>query len=176
MSPISTAAHPTRRRVSRVAAGAVALSLVGAGVLGVAPAQAAEPGGQGTADSLFPNVGNTGYEVEHYDIDLAYDHATTAIEATTEITATATVELSSFSLDLEGLTVGSVLVDGVPAAFSRIADLPSTTHKLVVTPATPVSGTFTTVVEYSGVPTRHTDPDGSYEGWVATADGATAVS
>lgn len=176
MSPISTAAHPTRHRAARIAAGAVALSLVGVGVLATAPAQAAEAGGQGTADSLFPNVGNTGYDVQHYDIDLAYDHATKAIAATTEITATASVELSSFSLDLEGLTVASVTVDGVAATFSRIADLPSTTHKLIVTPATPVTGTFTTVVEYSGVPTRHTDPDGSYEGWVATADGATAVS
>ncbi|TXK09503.1 M1 family metallopeptidase [Microbacterium hatanonis] len=176
MSPISTAAHPTRRRASRFAAGAVALSLVGAGALGAAPAHAAEPGGQGTADSLFPNVGNTGYDVQHYDIDLAYDHATTAIAATAEITAEADVELSSFSLDLEGLTVGSVTIDGAAATFSRVSDLPSTTHKLIVTPAAPVTGTFTTVVEYSGVPTRHTDPDGSYEGWVATADGATAVS
>jgi hypothetical protein len=159
-----------------MAAGVVALSIAGAGAFVAAPAHAAEPGGQGTGDSLFPNVGNTGYDVGHYDIDLAYDHDTGAIDATAEIAATATVELSSFSLDLEGLDVDAVLVNGVPAAFTRVVDADTTTYKLVITPATPVTGAFTTTVEYSGVPTEHVDPDGSSEGWVATPDGATAVS
>lgn len=181
MSPISSAARSSRPRLprlrlSRLAAGAVALSIVGAGAFVAAPAHAAEAGGQGTGDSLFPNVGNTGYDVQHYDIDVAYDHDTGAIDATTEIEATATVELSSFSLDLEGLTVDTVLVNGTPAGFTRVIDADTTTYKLVITPTTPVTGAFTTTVEYSGVPTEHIDPDGSSEGWVATPDGATAVS
>ncbi|PSL39113.1 peptidase M1-like protein [Labedella gwakjiensis] len=176
MPPISSAVRSSRPRLSRCAAGVLALSIVGAGAFVAAPAHAAEPGGQTTGDSLFPNVGNTGYDVQHYDIAVDYDHDTGSIDATTEITATASVELSSFSLDLEGLTVDSVLVNGAPAGFTRIIDADTTTYKLVITPATPVTGEFTTTVEYSGVPTEHIDPDGSSEGWVATPDGATAVS
>jgi hypothetical protein len=176
MSPISTAARSAHPRLSRLAAGAVALSIVGVGAGIAAPAHAAEPGGQSTGDSLFPNVGNTGYDVQHYDIALAYDHDSGAIDATTEIDATTAVELSSFSLDLEGLTVETVLVNDAPATFTRVIDEATTTYKLVITPATPVTGAFTTTVEYSGVPTEHIDPDGSSEGWVATPDGATAVS
>ena len=175
MSPISSA-RSSRPRLPRLAAGVVALSIVGAGAFVAVPAHAAEPGGQTTGDSLFPNVGNTGYDVQHYDIDVAYDHDTGAIDATTEIEASSTVELSSFSLDLEGLTVDTVLVNGTPAGFTRVIDADTTTYKLVITPATPVTGAFTTTVEYSGVPTEHVDPDGSSEGWVATPDGATAVS
>ena len=181
MSPISSAAlssrpRLSRRPLSRVAAGVVALSIMGVGAFAAAPAHAAEPGGQTTGDSLFPNVGNTGYDVEHYDIALAYDHDTGAIEATTDIAATASAELSSFSLDLEGLTVDAVLVNGAPASYTRVIDEATTTYKLVITPAAPVTGDFTTTVEYSGVPTEHIDPDGSSEGWIATPDGATAVS
>ena len=45
------------------------------------------------------------------------------IDATTTITATTTgPALSSFGLDLEGLTVGSVTVDGVAATASRIEE------------------------------------------------------
>jgi hypothetical protein len=177
MSPISTAARSRRFDSSRLVAAVVATTLATGGALAAAaPASAAEPGGQTTGDSLFPNVGNTGYDVSHYDIELAYDHADGSIEATTTIDAIATVELSSFSLDFEGLTVDAVTVNGASATFERVIDEDATKFKLVVTPATPISGTFTTVVEYSGVPTTHEDPDGSEEGWVPTPDGASAVS
>ncbi len=49
-------------------------------------------------------------------------------------------------------------------------------HKLVVTPAEPVDGGFTTVVEYAGIPASHTDADGSSEGWNTTDDGATFLN
>ena len=49
-------------------------------------------------------------------------------------------------------------------------------HKLVVTPAAPVDGAFTTVVTYHGAPVRHQDTDGSSEGWNNTTDGATFLN
>ncbi|MBC7633012.1 M1 family metallopeptidase [Aeromicrobium sp.] len=140
----------------------------------VAPAPAA--GAQTSGDSLFPNVGNGGYDVRHYDVDLAYDFDTKAIDAKTTIKATADHPLSSFSLDFEGLTVHSVTVDGKAAAYTRDNDAATTRHKLVITPKTPVHRAFTTVITYSGVPASHTDPDDSSEGWVQTDDGATAVA
>jgi aminopeptidase N len=46
----------------------------------------------------------------------------------------------------------------------------------VITPARAVSGRFTATVVYDGHPRRHKDPDGTYEGWITTPDGATALN
>jgi len=152
-------------------------------------------------DSLFPNQGNGGYDALHYDINLTVDVATSAtagaVASTTFTSATASIQaattgapLSSYAFDFQGststlanatLNVNSVTVDGVPATFSRIetttvSNATTDVHKLIVTPVTPVSGTFTTVVTYSGKPVSHTDTDGSSEGWNNTTDGATFLN
>jgi hypothetical protein len=157
----------------------VAGALVVAG-LAAAPAYAVDAidGPLTSGDSLFPNQGNGGYDVSHYDLAIAWTPGLPAtIDATTTITATTTgPPLSSFGLDLEGLTVSSVMVDGQTAGFSHIDEAtsePPGKHKLVVTPATPVDGAFTVVVTYHGAPSTHVDTDGSSEGWVSTLDGAT---
>ena len=165
------------RRMAPLVAGA----LVAAG-LSVAPAYAdrnvgnAIDGPLTSGDSLFPNQGNGGYDVSHYDVDIAWSPDGT-IDATTTITAATTgAPLSSFGLDLQGLTVDSVTVDGDAATSSRIADPtpePPGQQKLVVTPVDPVDGTFTVVVEYHGTPVTHVDTDGSPEGWMPTPDGGT---
>jgi hypothetical protein len=152
--------------------------------LAVAPAYADEEidGPLESGDTLFPNQGNGGYDVIHYDVDIAWTPVAplpqSTIDATTTIEATTTGDaLDSFGLDLEGLTVTSVTVDGDPAVFSRLEGDPNGTEpppkrKLVVTPADPVTGPFTVVVDYEGVPTTHFDNDGSIGGWIKTADGA----
>lgn len=142
-------------------------------------AQAVAPGiigAQTSGDTLFPHQGNGGYDVSNYDLDIAWT-TPNVIAATATITATTTQQpLARFSLDLEGLTVSAVTVNGTSAGHSRIAAGGS--FKLVVTPATPVSGSFTTEVTYAGTPRSHTDPDGSSEGWVATTaqEGAVALN
>ncbi|MDX6372902.1 MAG: hypothetical protein QOD98_1890 [Nocardioidaceae bacterium] len=169
------------RRVAPMVAGA----LVAAGLV-AAPAHAVDAidGPLTSGDSLFPNQGNGGYDVGHYDVDLAWTPGAPStpgtIDATTTIAATTTgPPLSSFGLDLEGLTVSGVTVDGAVAAWSRINGTDGATpgqHKLVVTPATPVDGAFTVVVAYGGVPTERHDTDGSDEGWIPTLDGATFMN
>ncbi|MBJ7356700.1 M1 family aminopeptidase [Nocardioides sp.] len=173
---------PSSRLVARtlslvVAAGALTL---------VSPAaHAADPvaGAQTSGDTQFPHVGNGGYDVSHYDLDIVWTPQTIpvlapqTIDASATITATTTgAPLSSFSLDFEGLTVDSVTVNGTPATFTRSQVPAETRFKLVITPTTPVDGEFTTVVEYSGTPVAHEDADGSMEGWNATSDGATFVN
>ena len=97
-----------------------------------APARAAgpSPGAAGIGDPLFPGLGNGGYDVQHYDLDLRY--ATSApsqpIDGTVTIVARATQALSSFDLDFAGQSVGGVSVDGRPAQWRRDGD------ELVVTP------------------------------------------
>ncbi|AWE50990.1 M1 family metallopeptidase [Streptomyces nigra] len=125
------------------------------------------PGGPGVRDPYFPKAGNGGYDVGHYALDLSYDPATRHLAGTAEITARAKKDLSAFDLDLTGLDVERVEVEGRPARFSRNG------QELIVRPRDElVEGeTFLTVVRYSGSPRTVTDPDGSKEGWLRTAGG-----
>lgn len=120
-------------------------------------------------DTLFPTQGNPGYQVRGYDVTLGYAPATNHLTARAVIHATAYDALRSFHLDLAGMRVGAVTVDGRRATWSRHG------HELVVTPARTVEGRFTARVTYAGTPREHTDPDGSTEGWVRTSDGAVAL-
>ena len=82
------------------------------------------------------------------------------------MTARATQDLASFSLDLDGLTVHSVGVDGLAARFEHEG------AKLVITPArgVPEGRKFTVEVEYSGVPRTLAVPGPA--GFIHTDDGA----
>ena len=122
-------------------------------------------------DPFFPRSGNPGYDVSGYHLQLAYQPRNGRLNATATIAAVAGQRLSRFSLDLDGLKVTKVSVDGEPAGFSRGRG------KLKVSPPVPpVPGReFTTVVHYQGKPGLLTDPDGSQEGWYRTDDGALAV-
>ncbi|MER6025210.1 M1 family metallopeptidase [Streptomyces sp. NPDC001851] len=153
------------RPVRLVPAVAVLLALTGTacggGVHGT-------PGAAGVRDPYFPKAGNGGYDVGHYDLALDYTPATRRLAGTAVITARATQDLSAFGLDLAGLDVESVTVEGRKARFNRAG------QKLTVRPHDDLSKgeTFRTVVRYSGTPRTLTDPDGSEEGWLPTADGA----
>jgi aminopeptidase N len=156
------------------------------------------PGARTLGDPIFPQIGNGGYDAQHYEIDLDYDPAANVFDAaTTTVTAKATQNLSEFSLDFQELAVSQVLVDGAPAAFSfagpsePLGD-PSAgvtqPTKLVVTPASGIldGSQFTVEVAYSGEPALITDADASWEGWIPacytnnvpteTCDGAFVVN
>ncbi|MFF7331197.1 M1 family aminopeptidase [Streptomyces sp. NPDC008150] len=132
------------------------------------PAAAATPGAPGAGDPYFPLAGNGGYDVGHYGLTLGYDTASGHLDGRAVLTARATRSLSSFDLDLEGLTVTSVTVDRTRAAFRRDG------QELVVTPrkALRAGQQFDVTVVYGGVPQPVTDPDGSPDGWIPTDDGA----
>ncbi|MEI5671669.1 MULTISPECIES: M1 family aminopeptidase [unclassified Nocardioides] len=178
----NTSPHPWWRRT---AARAVPIMLMAGGLAGIAaPAHAADPidGAQTAGDAMFPNVGNGGYDALNYDVVMDWS-ATGVVSnymtgvlnsaSTTMLAKTTGAPLKTFSLDFEGLTIDSVTVNGQPASYERVIDAAAIKYKLIVTPATPVEGEFTTVVSYHGVPNHHVDPDGSWEGWASTADGAT---
>ena len=82
---------------------------------------AAAAGLPGIGDSLYPNLGNGGYDVDHYALDLLFDGERLTGVAT--LTLHATQPLASFYLDLTGLTVTSVAVDGDPAGFEMVDEL-----------------------------------------------------
>ncbi|MDN3352559.1 M1 family metallopeptidase [Actinomadura sp. DC4] len=131
------------------------------------PAERPVAGAAGLGDPVVPGDGNGGYDVQHYDLDLRVTpRGRPSLAATATITADATQALSRFDLDLTGLTVSKVTVDGAPAAYSRVPD------KLVVTPARPIArGRFTVAVVYSGTPAAVDDRQLGRYGWIRTGDG-----
>jgi len=89
--------------------------------------------GPGLGDPYFPNQGNSGFDVTHYDLDLQVDPKRHVIRGAANITLTPTVDLRSFTLDLAGFDVSSVDVDGASAQFERVE------RKLRVLPARPLT-------------------------------------
>ena len=64
-----------------------------------------EPGAPGVGDPYYPGLGNGGFDVEHYTLDLTWLADQGALEGVATIEATATQDLSQFDLDLAGLEV-----------------------------------------------------------------------
>jgi aminopeptidase N len=133
-------------------------------------------GSAGLRDPYFPKLGNGGYDVTHYTLTLGYAPSSGAgtgarLRGTAVITARATRDLGSFNLDLKGMDVESVAVGGAAARWKRAG------QELTVIPEGGLDGgeTFRTTVRYSGTPETITDPDGSREGWLPTADGVLAL-
>ncbi|WP_202873463.1 hypothetical protein [Kribbella capetownensis] len=167
-----------RRRGYLLIICALALGLVAATNL---PANAApgrvsvfSPGAPGAGDPYFPDMGNGGYDVSHYDIRLAFDPRTKAINATTTVRARATQNLSRFNLDFQGpLEISKLSVNGHDASFGR-----SGAQELVITPRHGLTrgSTFVVSVSYAGVPQKVDDPALGVSGWVATKDGAVALN
>ncbi|MFI6599909.1 M1 family metallopeptidase [Nonomuraea sp. NPDC050536] len=126
------------------------------------------PGAPGAGDPYFPNQGNGGYDVGHYDLALDYNPSSNTLTGVATITAKTTQELSAFDLDLvDSLSVRKVTVNGEAAAFSQSG------QELVVDPGSALDSgeDLTVVVRYDGKPTHVVDPDGSRDGWIRTNDG-----
>ncbi|MDG4828535.1 M1 family metallopeptidase [Solwaraspora sp. WMMD1047] len=130
-----------------------------------------QPGAEGVGDPYFPGYGNGGYDVSSYHLRVRYDPATDRLTGDATITATATEDLSRFNLDLTGLTVTSVRVDGVDAEEEH------DDAELIITPADGLvrGAEFTVDVGYEGVPSPVTSPDLGVGGFIATDDGGIAL-
>jgi aminopeptidase N len=130
------------------------------------PSGQAAAGADGAGDPYFPELGNGGYDVDRYVLDIAWtpsDSGPGRIDGTTTVEATATHPLSRFDLDLAGLDVSRVTVDGHRAEVARRGE-----RELVVTPEEPIeSGTsFTAEVAYGGTPEPQAAVDDVQPGWV----------
>lgn len=112
------------------------------------------PPGAGAGDSFYPWLGNSGYDVTHYDLVLDVDPDANAVDGITTVHAVSTAELETIYLDLSGLEVSAVKVDGIAAEFSRERT------ELIVRPVPPIPAGIGFVVEvaYSGMPERIDDP------------------
>ncbi|MFC4149611.1 M1 family metallopeptidase [Micromonospora mangrovi] len=158
-------------RLTAVLAAGLTMAVLNTATAGADPGGGGHfrPGAAGIGDPYYPTYGNGGYDVADYDLAIRYDPATDALDGHAVIRARATQNLSRFNLDLVGLTVDSVTVDGRRAHWSR------SSHELVVTPRRKLhaSRPFTVDVRYHGVPTTFTIAGTDLEaGWMHTDDGA----
>jgi aminopeptidase N len=108
------------------------------------------PGSEGIGDEYFPRMGNGGYDVRHYDIDLAISVEKNTIAGSTAIKAIATQDLSQFNLDFNALQIDALTVNDAAAPFSQKEG------ELIVKPAGGISkgSVFAVVVRYQGNPAR----------------------
>ncbi|MFD7655384.1 M1 family metallopeptidase [Actinosynnema sp. NPDC059797] len=144
--------------------------VVAALVLGAAPAHAAGPGPEGFGDPYYPRAGGGGYDVRHYDLDLAYEPATDVLTGTATIRLTTTADLSSIGFDF-ALPARSAEVDGRPVGFAQHH------HELLVGLGgdVPAGTGLTVVVGYSASPSR-THAEVPVTRWKRTPDGALAIA
>ncbi len=131
-------------------------------------------GGETVGDPYYPTLGNTGYDVSHYELNLRVDiDGTDQLVATAVIDLTATEDLAGFSLDLQDeFKVDQVLVDDVAASFELADD------KLRISTSTPLAaGTdHVVVVDYSGEPmTIDSTTRIGLIGWYDTPDVSVSV-
>jgi aminopeptidase N len=139
--------------------------------LGVASASAASPGAAGIGDRLYPGLGNGGYDVSHYDLDLRYatDNPTQSLLGTATITARATQSLSRFDLDYAAQGISAVSVNGSPAAWKHQGE------ELVITPSHAIgdgSKFVVKVVGFRATPTAPDPDDFSKDAFFYTPDGS----
>ncbi len=145
--------------------------------IGVLPAVAQSNelyGSSGLGDPLYPELGNGGYDAQHYTIDLTVDMETNFITATTTIEAITLQPLSAFNLDLAGLEVTDVLVNDSVADFQRTGN----ELTVILAEELPTDSALTVVVQYNGVPAPVQDPGLLYRpvGWAMYESGIFVLS
>jgi len=123
--------------------------------LGEAPPAAPPPahrepsaGTDGIGDPYYPQMGNGGYDAQHYDIDLKVNVKANRVVGSSTMDAVATQDLSSFNLDFRGFDIDKITVNGAEATFSR------KDGELSVQPQTPIGNgeAFSVAVSYHGKP------------------------
>ncbi|MCD2441048.1 M1 family metallopeptidase [Agromyces sp. SYSU K20354] len=201
-----TGAVVNGKRLKLVGGLAVALTVIGGlGATGAAAAPGAPgprytAGSQGAGDAYFPYSGNGGYDVSHYDLDVTYTPPAAApaplegrFEGVATIDLVATQDLDRFNLDLRGMEVSSLTVDGKPAraiappapgaevdgaAYWHVQDDEERIWELTVQPRPKIKKgqSVQLVVEYGGTTTRPLDIEEAPYGWWTTRDGAMVVS
>ncbi|PYC72410.1 peptidase M1 [Micromonospora arborensis] len=171
--------HRLRMGAALLVTGALALSGCDSTGTEAEPAPSASPtpsrtftaGAAGVGDAYFPSYGNGGYDVDRYTVKVRYDPKKDQLTGTTTVQASATADLSTFNLDLAGLTVTAVTVDGAPATHRRER------NELVIKPASGlINGNgFVAEIAYTGVPKPLKNETLGDGGFLHTPDGAIAL-
>jgi aminopeptidase N len=103
------------------------------------------PGADGIGDRYFPSLGNGGYDVLHYVLDLNVDIEKRTVDGTATIEGVATQPLSRLTLDFAGNAIRSITVNGSAVEIEAVGD------QVHISPSAPIElgEDFTVVVDYS---------------------------
>jgi aminopeptidase N len=125
-------------------------------------------------DQAFPDLGDPELDVSHYALALDYDVARRALRGRATITATVLVPTDSVRLDLRGLDVSSVQVDGSDAPHRRT----DRAVEITLPERTPPGEEFRVVIDYDGIPAPVPTAalDGVEVGWHASSSGSFVVA
>ncbi len=151
--------------------GGIALWLLVIGTVGV---QSGGTGAPGIGDPYFPELGNGGYDAQHYTLDLTWNDRQNSLSGTVTMDAKATQDLDTFNLDFQGFDISQIEVNGEAAKFERDG------HELIIHAPQTLSDDqpFTVAVTYSGVPGKGV-PDfyaGFAQGWIRYDQGVFVAS
>jgi aminopeptidase len=129
-------------------------------------------GASTAGDPYLPRSGNGGYRVTRYELDLTYRMNSNLLSGRARLSAVATQALSRFSLDLSGLRVTKVSVNG-----HRAQRFETRRHKLHIWPdaSLSVGAVITVEVQYSGNPRPVRGPWGDV-GWDELDNGVLVAS
>lgn len=113
------------------------------------PPASAAWGGAGAGDPSYPFFGNSGYDVQHYKIDLTINLDGNQVIGEATLEATADQPLDAFNLDFLGMDISRLTVNDTEAAFCR-----DEAGELTVIPVKSLSRgeAFSIFVAYSGTP------------------------
>jgi aminopeptidase N len=123
------------------------------------------------AEPFFPRAGSRAYDALHYGAVISYQRRDGSVRVHEWMLARAEAPLRSLSLDLYGLRVRGVQVDGSPARFEHARGKLAIRAPEEIEPGEE----FKVALTYRGRPQSLVDPDGGREGWQRTDDGALAV-
>ncbi|MEA4909709.1 MAG: M1 family metallopeptidase [Anaerolineaceae bacterium] len=118
--------------------------------VGPTTAPAGTAGEASIGDPYAPELGNTGYDVDHYTLRLSLDPEQTAISGHATIQAVSTIDqLDELTLDFTGFEIDQITSEPGGVSFSRPA------NKLQIDFPTPLAQgeAFTLEVTYHGTPT-----------------------
>lgn len=131
-------------------------------------------GAAGLGDQYFPKLGNSGYDVQHYDLNLNVDVVRNHLEAVVHLHAISEHHLDGFYLDLQDMHVSEVLVDSLPSYFEH------RDGQLWIRPDHAVlSGmSFQVEIHYSGIPDPLEEEAVPFTalGWLKHKNGSVVVS
>ena len=201
--------RPTHKRYAGILAATASCALLVPTIAMGAPGTPGSPrfvgGAVGVGDNYFPFSGNGGYDVKHYDLKIDYTPPTATVPATpiadirgqfkgiATIDLVATQDLDRFNLDLRGLNVTAVTINGkkatgiAPPATGAVVEGAAYWHvqsdaerkwELTIQPRPKLKKgqTARVVITYGGQTVRPTDIEDALYGWVTTRDGAMVAS
>jgi aminopeptidase N len=132
----------------------------------------AQSGADGLGDEYYGQLGNGGYDVQKYTLTIDVDDTLRSLSGIAVIDAVATQTLSQFNLDLIGLEVKSVFVNGDPAIY--LFEQPELTIRPLI--RLPDGEAFRIEINYGGIPSVRRGGNSFATGWFNYPGGVLVAS